>query len=229
VVLCSPVVFTGLVQTQGRLLARNPRGRGFRLSLAHDFGPIELGESIAVNGVCLTATACHPDRFEADASRETVSSSNLGALPIGCSVHLERALRVGDRFGGHIVAGHVDNVTRLLESTNVGDSLELVFELPNSLLPFIAEKGSVALDGVSLTVNRVTEAGFGVTVVPHTERATHLAALRQGDEVNVEVDVLARYIVHLARIGAPAAGEPNRDTPDRDASLRQALRNAGIL
>jgi riboflavin synthase len=222
-------VFTGLVQPQGRLLARSPRGNGFRLTIAHDFGLLELGESVAVNGVCLTAAVCRPERFEADASRETVSRSNLGTLPIGSSLHLERALRVGDRFGGHIVSGHVDATTHLLGVIRADEALELVFELPNLLLPFIAEKGSVAVDGVSLTVNQVTPESFGVVVVPHTQHATHLAELQQGDVVNVEVDVLARYVAHLARIGATSAGDPAADPTSRDASLRQALRSAGIL
>ncbi len=222
-------MFTGLVQPQGKLLARSPRGKGFRLTIAHGFGPLELGESIAVNGVCLTAAICRTDRFEADASRETVSRSNLGSLSIGSSLHLERALRVGDRFGGHIVSGHVDAITHLVEVTQADDSLELVFELPNRLLPFIAEKGSVAIDGVSLTISQVTPKSFGVIVVPHTQQATHLATLQQGAAVNVEVDVLARYVVHLARIGATSAAESQADPLSRDASLQQALRNAGIL
>lgn len=222
-------VFTGLVQTQGKLLARSPRGNGFRLCVSHDLGPLELGESIAVNGVCLTATVCQADRFEADASRETISRSTLGALPIGGSVHLERALRVGDRFGGHIVAGHVDAIARVLELEKHEDSLELVFELPKALLPFIAEKGSVAVDGVSLTINQVSSNQFSVTIIPHTQSATHLHALRKGDAVNLEVDVLARYVVHLARMTAPQGSEPTREVADRDASLRLALKNAGIL
>lgn len=222
-------MFTGLVQPQGKLLARSPRGKGFRLTIAHGFGPLELGESIAVNGVCLTAAVCRPERFEADASRETVSRSNLGTLSIGSSLHLERALRVGDRFGGHIVSGHVDAITHLVEVTQADEALELVFELPNHLLPFIAEKGSVAIDGVSLTINQVTPRSFGVIVVPHTQHATHLATLQRGDAVNVEVDVLARYVVHLARIGATPAGESQADPPNREASLQQALRIAGIL
>lgn len=222
-------MFTGLVQTQGKLLARGPRGEGFRLGVAHNLGPLELGESVAVNGVCLTATLCHPERFEADVSRETVACSNLGALSIGASVHLERALRVGDRFGGHIVAGHVDAISRLLEVKKFGDALELGFELPHGLLPYLAEKGSVALNGVSLTINWVKATQFGVTVVPHTQHSTHLATLQLGDLVNVEVDVLARYVVHLARLGAITGIEPVEASPDRDASLRLALIKAGIL
>lgn len=222
-------VFTGLVQTQGRLLARSPRQQGFRLAVGHDLGSLELGESIAVNGVCLTVTATQRERFEADTSEETISRSTLGKLPLGQSVHLERALRVSDRLGGHIVAGHVDAVAHLLETQSVGDALELVFEQPTALVPFIAEKGSIAVDGVSLTINRASASSFSVMVVPHTQRSTRLGSLRRGDSVNLEVDVLARYIVHFARVGAAALDPNSTEDTDRDASLRRTLARAGLL
>jgi riboflavin synthase len=225
------LVFTGLVTAQGQLLARSPRGAGVRLRVAHDYGPLELGESVAVNGCCLTVTTHHPQYFDADASTETISRTNLGTLPIGSSVHLERALRVGDRFGGHIVTGHIDAGSSLLEIQHCGEALELLFELPPQLLVFIAEKGSVAVDGVSLTVNRTTETSFSVMLIPHTQQATHLGSLRRGDVVNLEIDVLARYVVHLAevRIGATDAPGPVASAPDRDTSLRNALTRAGFL
>jgi riboflavin synthase len=224
-------VFTGLVSTQGQLLARSPRGNGFQLAFAHDLGQLELGESIAVNGACLTAKTCHAQRFEADVSAETAARTTLGRLPIGGSVHLERALRAGDRLGGHIVTGHVDAVARLLELGKNGEGVELAFELPTRLAPFIAEKGSVALDGVSLTVNRVMQSNFSVMVVPYTQQATHLGTLRSGDNVNLEVDILARYVANLARVGTVGdeTREPGQEVPDRDASLRKALGRAGLL
>jgi riboflavin synthase len=204
---------------------------GYRLSFAHDFGTLELGESIAVNGVCLTVATQQTGRFEADASEESVSRSTLGSLTMGCAVHLERALRVGDRMGGHIVAGHVDAVTQVLETRPCGEGIELSFALSAELLPFMAEKGSVAIDGVSLTVNRVAQGAFTVMLVPHTQQTTHLGSLRRGNDVNVEVDVLARYVVHLVRVGATtdAKPEPSAVVPDRDASLRRALARAGLL
>lgn len=224
------VVFTGLVQTQGRLLARSPRQQGFRLAVGHDLGPLELGESIAVNGVCLTVTAAQRERFEADTSEETITRSTLGKLPIGHTVHLERALRVCDRLGGHIVAGHVDAVTELLEIKPAGDALELVFAQSAALIPFVAEKGSIAVDGVSLTINRVSQSSFSVMVVPHTQRSTCLGSLRRGDSVNLEADVLARYIVHFARVGVAAPLDQNpKDSADRDDALRRTLQRAGLL
>lgn len=228
-------VFTGLVQPAGQLLTRSPRSSGFRLTFAHDFGALELGESIAVNGVCLTVTAERPKQFDADASTETVSRTTLGAMPIGSAVHLERALRVGDRFGGHIVAGHVDATTQLLETMPQGDAVELTFALPASLRLLVAEKGSIAIDGVSLTVNRVMDSKFSLMVVPHTQKMTHLGLLRRGNAVNVEVDVIARYVAHQTWLAKTAAShDASHDAsataaPDRDASLRQTLARAGIL
>jgi len=224
-------VFTGLVQAQGQLTIRSRRGDGFRLRIAHDLGPLDLGESIAVNGVCLTVTAWSQREFEADSSTETVARSTLGTIPIGMGLHLERALRVGDRFGGHIVAGHVDGTARLSDSRSAGDSLELVFEQPRDLVVYIAEKGSIAIDGVSLTVNRVTPVHFSVMVVPHTLRSTRLGSLRRGDDVNVEADILARYVVHLARVGLNVdASRPESSVgTDPDAALRKTLQRAGIL
>jgi riboflavin synthase len=224
-------VFTGLVQMQGQLAGRSPREAGFRLSVKHGLGPLELGESIAVNGVCLTVTACHPERFDADTSVETVSRTTLGELPIGRAVHLERALRLGDRLGGHIVAGHVDAVTKLLSLRKSGESNELTFELPGALRAYVAEKGSIAIDGVSLTSNRVTSESFSAMVVPYTLNSTHLGLLRRGDAVNLEIDVLARYVVHAARVGFASEQPQGTDAgrPDRETALQQTLLRAGIL
>jgi riboflavin synthase len=224
-------MFTGLIQTQGRLLARCPRGEGYKLTFAHDLEALEIGESIAVNGVCLTATRCDCRNFEADASIETVTRTNLGEVPVGGSLHLERALRVGDRFGGHIVSGHVDARIRLLDVTKNGEAIELVFEQPTELVVFIAEKGSVAIDGVSLTINWVKDACFGVMLVPHSQQTTHLGSMRRGDNANLEVDIIARYVVHQARLGAAPTetGKPGNDATNRDASLRRTLARAGLV
>ncbi|HEY5958340.1 MAG TPA: riboflavin synthase [Polyangiaceae bacterium] len=224
-------MFTGLVQQQGQLLARSPRGSGYWLSVAHAFGALDVGESISVNGVCVTVTDWRADRFEADASVETVSRTTLGELAIGTSMHLERAMRVGERFGGHIVSGHVDATTTLLAIEPQGDALELHWSTPEALACYIAEKGSITLDGVSLTVNCVQPSHFTVMVVPHTRQTTHLGLLRRGNVANLEVDILARYVVHWARTGAIKGDARDADAvnAEREASLRNALNRAGFL
>lgn len=227
-------MFTGLVQTQGQLLGRATRNGGFRLSISHRFGALELGESIAVNGACLTVASFSEGRFDADCSTETANRTNLGQLAIGKSVHLERALRVGDRLGGHFVTGHIDAQVKLANILPAGEGLELGFDLPTELRPFVAEKGSITLDGVSLTINRVEVGQFAVLIIPHSQKETHLGSLRRGDGVNVEVDVLARYIVHLAKLGvADPSGASSGTEPmpnrNRDESLREAMAKAGMF
>jgi riboflavin synthase len=226
-------MFTGLVQTQGQLQRRAAQGSGFVLSIRHDLGTLELGESIAVNGACLTVTSLSTDRFDADCSKETVERTNLGRIGLGASLHLERALRIGDRLGGHLVSGHIDAMISFVSSAPQGDSTELLFELPEPLAPYVAEKGSVALDGVSLTVSRLPKSQFAVTVIPHTLRSTHLGSLRRGDGVNLEVDMLSRYLVHAARVGRGSeeltAPRDPRSTVERDDTLRKALSRAGML
>jgi riboflavin synthase len=226
-------VFTGLVQTQGQLLGRTSRGSGSRLAIRHDFGPLEMGESIAVNGACLTVASFAANRFEADCSKETVDRTTLGGLPIGTHLHLERALRVGDRLGGHFVSGHVDAVVSVVSLRAEGDARELVFALPPTLAPYVAEKGSVTIDGVSLTVTSLSSGTFGVMVVPHTLASTHLGSLRRGNEVNFEVDVLARYVVHQATHRAAVAGDATKVTSeanlDRDDAFRKTLSRGGWI
>lgn len=209
-------MFTGLVEEVGRVLAHEPRGPSSRLRIGCAFGAdLALGESVAVSGVCLTVTTSSSSSFDADASTETLRASTLGKLRPGSPVNLERATKPNARLGGHIVLGHVDAVGRVVERVAIGGALDTAFEVPAALAPFVAAKGSIAIDGVSLTLNGVEDRG-GVTVVrvmiiPHTQGATTLDALRAGDDVNVEVDVLARYVfrqLSLARIGlVPGAGE----------------------
>jgi riboflavin synthase len=230
----APGVFTGLVQTQGQLQGRTARGAGYRLTIRHDLGALELGESIAVNGACLTVAAFSSERFEADCSMETAKRTTLGRLPIGGSLHLERALRVGDRLGGHFVSGHVDTTVKLIDAHQVGEAHELSFELPSTFAPYVAEKGSVTLDGVSLTVTGLSPVSFKVMVVPHTLSSTRLGSLRRGDDANFEVDVLARYVVHLARFGqgettTSTDTNQNEVAPTRDEVLKKALARAGLL
>jgi riboflavin synthase len=192
-------MFTGLVNVMGTLSARQSRGPGARLTLTARFddGPLSLGESISVSGACLTVDTITAEGFEVDASAETLARTTLGGVKLGGTVHLERALRAADRMGGHVVTGHVDGVGSLLERRPVGESVALVFGVPLELAPFIAEKGSITVEGVSLTVNGAEPDRFNVTIIPHTLSKTHLGELQPGDPVNLEVDLIARYVGRL--------------------------------
>jgi riboflavin synthase len=205
-------VFTGLVEAIGRLESRVPVGVGARLRISTNLGPLVLGESIAVMGACLTVDAILAGGFEADASAETLAKTTLGRLPVGCPVHLERAMPVGGRLGGHIVSGHVDGVTRLVERRALGQAMDLAFSLDGSLARFVAQKGSVAIDGVSLTVNSVEPGRFHVVIVPHTQQATSLSLLAVGDWCNLEVDVLARYVARWLEVGRATEEKASDDT-----------------
>jgi riboflavin synthase len=192
-------MFTGLVAVTGIIAARTMASGGARLAIRGQFddGPLDLGESIAVDGVCLSVDAILPDGFEVDASQETLARTTLGSLPPASPVHLERALRAGDRLGGHLVTGHVDGVGTLALCKSAGDSMSMSFDVPGNIARFIAEKGSIAVDGVSLTVNAVRDKRFDVVVIPHTRSKTKLGSLTPGSRVNLEVDVIARYVGRL--------------------------------
>jgi len=197
-------MFTGLVETTGILASRSTRGDGARMVVRArlEGEPLALGESIAVDGVCLSVDAVLPDGFEVDASPETCAKTTLGALTPGCAVHLERAMRVGDRLGGHIVTGHVDGVGVLATRRPSGDAIWMALVAPAELARFIATKGSITVDGVSLTVNAVSKDGFEVMIIPHTLAKTKLGGLVAGSRVNLEVDLIARYV---DRLTAPPA------------------------
>lgn len=224
-------MFTGLVEAVGRLTLRERRGPGFRLEVRASLSDLVLGESIAVNGACLTLTRSDKGRLDFDVSQETVDCSNLGRIPLGSVVNLERALRLGARLGGHLVSGHVDGLARVRSLATAGDAVRLFLEVNPELLVFVAPKGSVALDGVSLTVNTVAPAGFDVMLIPHTLRATTLEQLRPGNELNLEVDPLARYIVHYLRVsqGRPGGSASSGSGREGDAGLVTALKRAGLL
>ena len=216
-------MFTGLVQEIGRVreVRRSPSGAFLRIACS--FSPFTLGESIAVNGCCLTVTSMADDSFTADASQETLDKTTVGQLKVGDGVHLERALATGDRLGGHLVSGHVDGVGKLVDKVPVGDSLCARFEVPALLAPLIAPKGSVTLDGVSLTVNRVEGNRFEVTLVPFTQKETLFAQRSPGAAINVEVDVLAKYVARLL-------GRPGVDGSGAGQGLtREALVEAGFV
>jgi riboflavin synthase len=194
-------MFTGIVSDIGEVRQIESHGDLHITIATHfDVSAIEIGASIACAGICLTVVdkgSANDRWFQAIASRETQSKTTVGAWKIGSGVNLERPLRVGDELGGHIVTGHIDATAAILETAREGESVRMTFETPPSLAKFIAPKGSIALDGVSLTVNEVNGTRFGVNVIPHTLAMTTFGHLREGDRVNVEVDVLARYVARL--------------------------------
>lgn len=201
-------MFTGIVTGIGRVRAVEPitEGRDMRLVIAT---PVELpawadtariapGASVACSGCCLTAVALGPDWFAVTASAETLARTTLGRWRVGTALNLERPLRVGDELGGHIVAGHVDGLAEIVAATPDHGSTRWVFRVPPALARYVAPKGSVAVDGVSLTVNEVDGESFGVNVIPHTHDATTFGTLAAGDAVNLEVDTVARYVARLS-------------------------------
>ena len=200
-------MFTGIVTGLGSVRAIAPIGGGqdMRLTIATpadhpawaDTAQIPLGASIACSGCCLTAVAVGPDWFAVTASAETLSKTTLGHWQVGTPVNLERPLRVGDELGGQIVAGHCDGVGQVLSATADHGSTRWTFRVPHALARYIAPKGSVAVDGVSLTVNEVDGDSFGVNIIPHTAAVTTFGVLKAGDAVNIEIDTLARYVARL--------------------------------
>lgn len=192
-------MFTGIIQGRGTVAGyRSVRG-GIAFDIDADFvidNP-EEGESIAVNGVCLTAYNISGSRFTADVSPETLSRSTLGDLKIGKTVNLERALRLSDRLGGHIVSGHVDCVAGLVDIRREGDFTVLSFSVPGEQDKYIIEKGSITVDGISLTVNECGTGTFSVSIIPHTMQVSTLGALKSGGKVNIEVDIIGKYVEKL--------------------------------
>jgi riboflavin synthase len=197
-------MFTGIVTDIGEVLGVSPRADGLRrLTIGCRYAPesIAIGASIACSGVCLTVVSAgmQGDRpmFEADAAAETLAVTTVGRWQAGARINLERSLKLGDELGGHLVAGHVDGMAGLIEREDLPDMARLTFEAPPELSRFIAPKGSVALDGVSLTVNTVDGNRFSVLIIPHTLAVTTFGALKQGTDVNLEVDLMARYAARL--------------------------------
>ena len=210
-------MFTGIITALGTVRAVTPIGQGRDMRVVIDTPPdfladpsappVALGASIACSGCCLTAIEIGPDWFAADASAETLARTGLGSWRPGSRVNLERSLRVGDEMGGHIVSGHVDGLAQAVSATPENGSVRWLFRVPPDLARFIAVKGSIAIDGVSLTVNEVQGDIFGVNIIPHTASVTGFATLAPGDMVNIEIDMLARYVARLAETQRESRGD----------------------
>ena len=196
-------MFTGIVESVGyvREIKGAERGVSLRILVPDIFDDLKTGDSVAVDGVCLTARVVNVDDFVADVSVETLGRTTLGKLKTGDKVNMERALRLSDRLGGHIVSGHIDGTARLQAKAKEGESVKLSFVLGKELLRYLINKGSIAIDGISLTVNEVMDMGFSVNIIPHTAQNTTILDKKAGDEANIEVDVIGKYVERLLEKG----------------------------
>ena len=193
-------MFTGIIKAKGTIAAMEQRGGDVRLTVRSDGLPwsdYEVGESVAVNGVCLTAVALHSDGFDTDVSVETLDVTALGSLAVGSDVNLEPSISLGERLGGHLVSGHVDCTGKVVSRQADARSIRLAIEIPKDYARYVAKKGSVCVDGVSLTVNEVSGNTFELNIIPHTAEVTIIDDYAPGTVVNVEVDLLARYLERL--------------------------------
>lgn len=221
-------MFTGIIEELGTIRDIRVVGRDATLEVRCAFRDYVIGESIAVNGCCLTVTEHGEDWFAAEASSETLEKTTLGSLSRSDRVHLERALRATDRLGGHIVSGHIDGVATLVGRTPIGKAIRVDIEVPAQLAPFLAPKGSVALDGVSLTVNGAQARRFDLALIPLSQGKTLLAEKPIGAKVNLEVDVLSKYVARL--LGSPGVDGVPPENPESDGELTlEKLRRAGMV
>ena len=214
-------MFTGLVEGVGEVVGLTPMAEGLRLAVKTSFPAAELslGESVAVAGACLTVVALNPPRADFEVSPETLAATTFPLKKVGDRINLERALRIGDRLGGHLVTGHVDGMGVVREVRSGPAHIQMKFELPAALSRFVIGKGSVAVDGVSLTVNTCQGNAFTVNVIPHTARETTLAALKVGDRVNLETDIIGKYVARLL----------GQDGPQGDGVTAELLARHGFL
>ncbi|MDD2366270.1 MAG: riboflavin synthase [Desulfuromonadaceae bacterium] len=199
-------MFTGLIEDTGRVVSFRIAGEAgiLEIETALPTDDIAIGDSIAVNGACLTVTFKKRQTLVFDVSPESISRTLTGGLVSGCRINLERALRIGDRIGGHIVTGHIDCTAKLSRHENRSGNYQLYFTLPEANARYIVEKGSVTIDGISLTVNSVSNTGFSVNIIPHTYTSTTLSGLHIGDQVNIETDIIGKYVERLTAPWKPA-------------------------
>jgi riboflavin synthase len=226
-------MFTGLIEANGELMRRERRGPGVTLTLKaprHLVAELTLGESVAVDGACLTVTEFGGELFTVDASAETMERTTLGERHTGDHVHLERALKLGDRLGGHWVSGHVDATGSLRSLRPLGEAKELWFDAPPSVMRYVVEKGSITIDGASLTVNQLDERGFSVVLIPHTQGVLHISERAVGARVNLEADVLGKYVERLLMGGVMSPHQGSHQGAYQPSSLTlDALAKAGFL
>jgi riboflavin synthase len=219
-------MFTGIVEAVGKIIAIKNNEKDMTITVNAgelDMSDVKLGDSIANNGVCLTVTALHADGFNADVSHETIKLSGFSSIKTGFMVNLEKAMQMNDRFGGHIVSGHVDGVGQITAISALGNAVEYWIKAPNELAKYIAKKGSITVDGISLTVNEVDGANFKLTIIPHTISQTIMQQYAVGTQVNLEVDVIARYLERLM-LGEHAS-EPNK----KQQSTMELLAKSGFM
>jgi len=193
-------MFTGIIEAVGKIEARSQEKGEWRLKFSTgdlDLSDVKIGDSIAVSGCCLTVVEKQATAFLADVSNETMRCTSLGTLEIGSAVNLEKAMLATDRFGGHIVSGHVDGVGHLIKVENEGQSIKMTFKIPSNLSKYVAVKGSICVDGTSLTVNEANDDYFAVNLIPHTQDETVSGSYQIGDSVNLEVDIIARYLERM--------------------------------
>ena len=193
-------MFTGIIEAVGKIEARSQEKGEWRLKFSTgdlDLSDVKIGDSIAVSGCCLTVVEKHATAFLADVSNETMRCTSLGTSEIGSAVNLEKAMLATDRFGGHIVSGHVDGVGHLIKVENEGQSIKMTFKIPSNLSKYVAAKGSICVDGTSLTVNEANDDYFAVNLIPHTQDETVSGSYQIGDSVNLEVDIIARYLERM--------------------------------
>ncbi len=214
-------MFTGIIEGLGTIAAIHPSGRGSRLSITSDFdlGGSRIGDSIAVNGACLTAVLLEGRRFTVDVAPETMQRTVLSRIKIGERVNLERALRLSDRLDGHLVSGHVDGIGSLRARKTLANAIVITYSVPESLSRYMIEKGSVAVDGTSLTINRCDNASFDVSIVPHTAGLTTIGLKKVGDAVNIETDMIGKYVERFVLNRGPTGRETEASAGGIDMAL----------
>ncbi len=219
-------MFTGIIEAVGMIEAITPKNKDISLTIASgklDLSDVKLGDSIATNGVCLTVVALTGKGYVADLSVETLEKTTFSTARVGQSVNLEKAMLPTTRFGGHMVSGHVDALASIVTKTTVGRAIEFWLEAPKSLSKYLAKKGSVTIDGISLTINDVKNNRFKLTIVPHTAAETTMSDFRLGQHVNLEVDLIARYLERLV------AGDQTTDSPEESGLTMEKLAQSGFL